>query len=121
MNFGALFRKNHNGIYLSDVVITLGAFIAASFIFSLERSLLMCFLVGSLSVILNLKWHLRAAAWFWLILGLFFLANATLIFTIPMPREFKVAAAFAPLVIVEGMALLGIISLIERRMKRDGS
>lgn len=117
MRFADLFRKNHNGIYLSDVVVTALVFIAASLFFSLERALLLCFLVGSLNVVLNIKWHLRALSWFWFILALFFLVNAILIFTIPMPEEFKMAAAFAPLVIAEGIALLGIIGLVERRAR----
>lgn len=118
MGYGDLFRKQYNGIYLSDVVIPVVSFAAAAFVFSLERALLIGFLIGSLSVVMNMKWHLRSASWFWLILTLFFVLNAVLIFAIPMPREFKMAAAFTPLVILEGLALLGIIGLIERRMKR---
>ena len=115
MNWSGFFRKNHSGIYLSDVVLTLLSFIASSFFVSLERSLLICFLVGGISVILNLKWHLRGKRWFWIILGVFLIINALLIFGAPMPQEFKIAAAFAPLVIAEGLALLGIISFVERR------
>jgi uncharacterized membrane protein len=117
MNWAAIFRKNVNGIYFSDVVITSAAFIVSAALISLERSLLICFLVGTVSVAINMKWRLRSQAWFWLIILLFATANALIIFTIPMPHEFKAAAGFTPLVIVEGMVLLGVISSIERRKR----
>lgn len=115
MNLAPFFRKNYNGIFLSDVLLTLGSFVVSSVVFTLERSLLICFLVGALSVVINMKWNLRWKAWFWLILSLFFIAHVIVIFSVPIPRGFKMAAAFAPVVILEGLAILGIIGLIEKR------
>lgn len=116
MKFLSIFRMKYNDIYLSDVVIVLGVFISSSIFFSLERSFLLCLLALVVNVSINMKWHLRKRAWFWLILSIFFIGHLILIFSIPMPREFKMAAAFAPVVVVEGLALLGIIGLIERRI-----
>lgn len=111
----ALLRKNYNGIFLSDVIFTIGSFILSSMFFSLEKSLLICFVIGAISVVINMKWNLRWEPWFWATLFIFFSSHMVLIFSIPMPQEFKMAAAFAPIVIAEGLVLLGIIGFIEKR------
>ncbi|HXG82051.1 MAG TPA: hypothetical protein VNJ05_09650 [Sphingomicrobium sp.] len=115
MKFSHFLRKNYNGVYLLDVLLALATFIILDTFFSDEITLLLCFLVGICVVTIHMKWHLRRRAWFWSILTLFALGHVILILSVAMPQEFKIAVAFAPLVILEGLALIGIIGLIEHR------
>jgi hypothetical protein len=119
MDAASLLRVNYRGIYASDILVPIATFIMSSFFTSLEKSLLICFLCGSVSVVLNLKWNLRKLWWFWIIISAFVIMNSLAIYYVSLPSAFKMAAAFAPLVILEGLILLGFIGLVERRRHRS--
>src|SRR5918995_5796360 len=114
----SIFDRQFRGIYLMDVAVTLLSFIVCARFFSPERALLLSFLFAGLAVVAHIKWRLRSAAWFWAVLAIFGAPLLLLILLVPLPDQFRAAAGFAPVVILLGMSLLGVIGAIERRLER---
>ena len=97
-------------------------FVVAAFFSTLEKALLAATVFGAAWVAVSERWQQRDGQGFWLLVGLFALANVAAIWALPVVGPFKAALGSYPLGMAEGSALvaarptdLGRMSAMGRR------
>lgn len=101
------------------VVIPVGClfFVLWPFIGNSKAFLTAC-IVYVFYAIVSAMWDNRREPWFWIILGLFFLAHLAMIYIIKVPADIRPSLIVLPFALVDGLMMYGVLTLWDRRKGR---
>jgi hypothetical protein len=75
------------------------------------------FLTGIILIAAKVRWDLHDRRWFWVLLTGIAIVHVAVVLSISWTSKWVPAAAIAPFCAVDGIAILGIIQLVEKWME----
>lgn len=109
--------SNRDHDRLITLAVVASTFVAVSLVSTLEKALLAGTVSAAIWVAVSERWQERARQGFWILVGLFALANAIAIWSLPVLHRFRSGLAISyPVGIAEGFLLYWLLG----RLKSEG-